>query len=87
MILCRPKETKHKFGDKPWLGFECVTVVPMCRKLVEESLLSESEIKWLNDYHAEVWQKTKGFFEGSDDPDKKRALEWLKRETAKIGAE
>ena len=84
MILCKPKETAHKFGDKPWLGFECVTMVPMCRKLIDASLLDESEIEWLNRYHETVWQRTKGFFEGSEEADKKRALQWLKRETMKI---
>ena len=84
MILCKPKETTHKFGDKPWLGFECVTVTPMCQRLIDTSLLTDPEIKWVNDYHATVWEKTKGYFEGSQEEDKQRALHWLHRETAKI---
>ena len=39
----------------------------------------------MNDYHSTVWEKTKGFFEGSHDEDKKRTLQWLDRETAKVG--
>ncbi|MQL95798.1 hypothetical protein Taro_028463, partial [Colocasia esculenta] len=28
-------------------------------KLVDSSLLSAAEVKWLNDYHTEVWEKAK----------------------------
>ena len=54
-------------------------MVPMCKKLTDFDLLTKSEKGWLNAYHAEVYEKTKGFFkEGS------RALKWLERETAEI---
>lgn len=29
----------------------------MQTKLVEISLLSDAEVNWLNDYHAQVWEK------------------------------
>ena len=80
IIMAKEVETTHKFGGKPWLGFEHVTMTPMCRKLIDKSLLSDKEIKWLNDYHAEIWKNTKGFFEGKDE----KTLAWLKRETAEI---
>lgn len=78
MIMAKTVETHHQFGDKPWLGFEHVTMVPMCRKLIDVSLLTKNELQWLNDYHQEVWEKTHGFFE--DD----LTLSWLKREVAPI---
>jgi Xaa-Pro aminopeptidase len=74
--MVKEVETTHKFGDKPFLGFEHVTMVPMCRKLIDVSLLTGDERKWLNDYHEEVFEKTKSFFEHDD-----RSLKWLKRET------
>jgi Xaa-Pro aminopeptidase len=77
IIMVREVKTKYQFGDKPFLGFEHVTMVPMCRSLVDVSLLSESDKTWLNEYHAEVFEKTKGFFEGDE-----LTLSWLKRETA-----
>ncbi|KAF2434748.1 X-prolyl aminopeptidase [Tothia fuscella] len=77
IIMVKEVETTHKFGDKPYLGFEHVTMVPMCRKLIDVSLLTKDERKWLNDYHAEVFEKTKSFFEGIDE----RSLKWLQRET------
>ncbi|KAH0538599.1 hypothetical protein FGG08_004800 [Glutinoglossum americanum] len=79
IIMAREAPTTHKFGEKPYLGFEHVTMVPMCRKLIDEELLSLIEKEWLNKYHAEIFEKTKGFFE--DDP---RTLAWLERETKPI---
>ena len=77
VIMGREVETKHRFGDKPYLGFEHVTMVPMCRKLIDVNLLSGKEREWIDAYHEEVREKTKGFFEGDE-----RTLKWLERETA-----
>jgi Xaa-Pro aminopeptidase len=76
IIMAREVETAHKFGDKPWLGFEHVTMTPIGQNLIEKSLLSESEVKWVNDYHAEVWEKTNGFFTQDE-----VTSAWLRRET------
>lgn len=78
--MVREVKTKFQFGDKPYLGFEHVTMTPMCRKLIDVALLSETEKAWLNEYHAEIWDKTARYFEGRDD----RTLEWLRRECAAI---
>lgn len=51
-------------------------MVPMCRKLIDPSYLTEAEKKWLNDYHAEVYEKTKHFFKNDE-----LTLKWLERET------
>ena len=79
MVMAREAQTNHKFGDKPWLGFEHVTMVPMCRTLIDGKLLTQEERTWLNDYHQEVFDKTQGFFEGDE-----RTLKWLERETRPI---
>ncbi|KAL8710954.1 MAG: hypothetical protein Q9220_004553 [cf. Caloplaca sp. 1 TL-2023] len=79
MIMAQEAKTNHKFGDKPWLGFEHVTMVPMCRKLIDGKMLTPEERTWLNDYHQEVYDKTKGFFDGDE-----RTLKWLERETRPI---
>ncbi|KAL8683740.1 MAG: hypothetical protein Q9186_000374 [Xanthomendoza sp. 1 TL-2023] len=79
MIMAQEAKTNHKFGDKPWLGFEHVTMVPMCRKLIDGKMLTLEERTWLNDYHQEVYDKTKGFFQGDE-----RTLKWLERETRSI---
>ena len=45
IIMVREAKTKHSFGDKPYLGFEHVTMVPYCRKLIDASLLTDAEKK------------------------------------------
>ncbi|KAM5461441.1 putative Xaa-Pro aminopeptidase [Microsporum canis] len=79
LVICKEVETTHKFGDKPFLGFEYITMVPFCQKLLDASLLTEAERKWVNDYHAKVWEKTSPFFEKDE-----LTLNWLKRETQPI---
>jgi len=79
MIMAKEARTNHKFGDKPWIAFEHVTMVPMCRKLIDPTLLATEERDWLNHYHKEVWEKTNGFFKNDE-----RTTRWLRRETASI---
>ncbi|KAK7409039.1 hypothetical protein QQX98_008800 [Neonectria punicea] len=79
VIIVREVKTKHSFGDKPFLGFEHVTMVPYCRNLLDVNLLTETEKVWLNSYHAEVLEKTRGYFE-----DDEVTMAWLKRETEPI---
>ena len=76
IALVREVETTHSFGDKPFLGFEHVTMVPYCRSLIDAKLLTEKEKKWIDDYHADIFEKTKGFFEEDS-----VAMAWLRRET------
>ncbi|KAL8759494.1 MAG: hypothetical protein Q9199_000715 [Rusavskia elegans] len=79
MIMAQEAKTNHKFGDKPWLSFEHVTMVPMCRKLIDGKMLTPEERTWLNEYHQEVYDKTKGFFKEDE-----RTSKWLERETRSI---
>ena len=44
-------------AEKKMLGFETITFAPIDQALIELSLLTDSEIKWLNDYHQEVYEK------------------------------
>lgn len=77
--MAREIHTNHNFGEKPYLGFEHVTMVPLCRKLLDESLLTKRERDWINDYHREIKEKTKGYFKGDE-----RSLRWLDRETSEL---
>jgi Xaa-Pro aminopeptidase len=54
-------------------------MVPYCRKLIDESLLTEEEKGWINDYHKDIYNKTNGYF-----PTSSIALAWLERETRPI---
>jgi Xaa-Pro aminopeptidase len=77
MVIVKEAETNHKFGDKPYLGFEHVTMTPHCRNLVDVHLLTDEEKSFLNDFHKEVFEKTSKFFQNDS-----LTLDWLKRETA-----
>ncbi|EER27392.1 Xaa-Pro aminopeptidase, putative [Coccidioides posadasii C735 delta SOWgp] len=79
IVVAKEVKTPHKFGDKPWIGFEHVTMTPLCQNLMDTSLLTAEEKKWVNDYHTEVWEKTKGFFNNDE-----LTRNWLKRETQPI---
>ncbi|MBL0941434.1 MAG: aminopeptidase P family protein [Alphaproteobacteria bacterium] len=41
-------------AEHPMLGFDTLTVVPICLNLVDITLLDSTEIKWLNQYHSYV---------------------------------
>lgn len=76
VMLVREVETEHCFGDKPFLGFAHVTMVPYCQNLIDKTLLTVTEKEWLNAYSSEVLEKIRGFFE--NDP---LTMAWLMRET------
>jgi len=76
LAIVREVKTEHSFGDKPYLGFEHVTMVPYCRNLIDENLLTTDEKKWLNESNKEIRANTEGFFKV--DP---LTHSWLIRET------
>jgi len=69
------KPTETEFGD--FLNFETITYCPIDTRLIEPSLLDQTEIDWLNNYHSQVFAELKDRVEGS-------ALEWLTERTKAI---
>ena len=65
------KKIKDVEGNK-LLGFENLTLVPFDTRLMDMSLLTNIEKKWINNYHQEVLQKISPHVEGS-------VLDWLKK--------
>ena len=57
--------TVVKYGEKS-LAFDTLTCVPIDRKLVDVSLLSEAEKLWLNNYHAWVLAELLPFMKHND---------------------
>ena len=57
VLIARPAAFESTFGDVEFLEFENVTCAPIQTSLVNTSLLSASELKWLNDYNG--WVRTK----------------------------
>ena len=76
VAIVKEAETTHKFGDKAFLGFEHVTMVPYCRSLIDPALLTDREKEWLNAYNDVILANTKAYFE--KDP---LTTAWLERET------
>jgi len=79
LVVVRDAKTPNNFNDKGFLCFEHVTLSPMHKNLIEKSLLSADEKKWVDDYHAEIWEKVSPLL-GNDT----RATEWLRKETAPL---
>jgi Xaa-Pro aminopeptidase len=64
-------------GDKPTLGFETLTYVPIEKRLIDASMLSDRELDWLNDYHAKVRALIGPQLQGEDKA-------WLERQCAPL---
>ncbi|KAL6639077.1 hypothetical protein ACP70R_022807 [Stipagrostis hirtigluma subsp. patula] len=57
LLLVKEVNLANSFGGISYLGFEKLTFVPIQSKLIDSSLLSPSEINWINAYHEQVWDK------------------------------
>jgi Xaa-Pro aminopeptidase len=51
-VVTEPREVPG--GERPMLGFETITLVPMDLRLIEAGLLTQPERDWLNRYHDRV---------------------------------
>jgi Xaa-Pro aminopeptidase len=61
--LIAVSELKDVGGDRKMMEFETLTFAPIDLSLVEATMLTPPERKWLNDYHAEVRKKLAGKFD------------------------
>lgn len=73
------EETKMKFGDKKFLKFRNLTLVPYCKKLINTKLLTSEEKKVINSYHKKIWDLLSVKLDKSS-----VEYAWLKRETCAI---
>ena len=48
-------------GERPMMGFETLTLVPIDRRLIASRLLNAAEIAWLDSYHARVRASLSGW--------------------------
>ena len=55
VVVTRPEAVAG--GDRPMMGFETLTWVPIDRALIARDLLDAAELRWLDDYHAEVLRR------------------------------
>lgn len=75
LLIIVKKDTPHTFGGKSFLGFERLTYVPIDKNMINQALLSFSEIQWLDEYHEDVWQKLSPRMKGG------RHKDWLWEKT------
>ncbi len=71
--VANPTETE--FGN--FLHFETVTYCPIDTRLIDQSLLNQVEVDWLNNYHRQVYTELNGRVKGA-------ALKWLTERTQAI---
>lgn len=64
-------------GEKPFYGFETLTMAPLSNNLIDKDLLSIEEIGWVNDYHQQVLAILAPQLEEAE-------RQWLETATAKI---
>lgn len=57
IMVAVPKDTPHRFNGRQFLGFETITMTPICTRLMDLSLLDDEELAWINAYHAQVREK------------------------------
>ncbi len=69
------KKEKNQYGT--FLGFETITQCPIDLSLVNKSMMTKEEVKWLNDYHQAVFDNIKDFLSTEE-------KEWLREKTQKI---
>ncbi|CAG9854963.1 unnamed protein product [Phyllotreta striolata] len=71
----------HNFANRGYLTFETITLVPKMNKLILVDMLTDEEIKQLNDYHQKCVEVVGPLLEQQG---QMQAREWLIRETRPI---
>jgi Xaa-Pro aminopeptidase len=60
LIYVRPADPIMGSDDRDMLCFETLTLAPFDRAMIDTSLLTSTEIDWLNQYHQQVWDRLNG---------------------------
>ena len=60
-------------------GFENLTLCPYDKNLIDYSLLTQSDVAFINEYHKRVWEEVSPHLQ-----DDEESLKWLKETTAAI---
>ncbi|XP_028406917.1 xaa-Pro aminopeptidase 1-like [Dendronephthya gigantea] len=73
--------TPNRFNDVDYYTFEPICYFPIQRKLIDETIMSDRQIKWLNDYH-EKTAKLVG--KELQNQKKTKQYNWLMKQTKPI---
>ena len=78
LVWVSKADTEKEFGDKDYLCFNDLTMVPIQKKLISIQMLSDEEKDWVNTYHEKVWENLSSRIpEGS-------TKEWLRASCSKL---
>lgn len=77
-----PAKTPHNFKDRGYLTFETVSLVPIQTKMLVPEMLTEKEVRHLNEYHSRCREIVGPLLQKMGHNE---AREWLYRETEPIG--
>jgi Xaa-Pro aminopeptidase len=73
----KPVRDSGPYSGRKMFSFETVTLAPIDRNLIKSELLSESQLAWLNSYHARVLKTLSPLLD-------KDEVVWLEKATAPI---
>ena len=79
-----PANIKNNFAGRGALTFHTVTMCPIQTKLINATMLSETERQQLNSYHQRVWDTLSPLLEKINGVRDEQTLVWLKKETRAI---
>ncbi|XP_071722446.1 aminopeptidase P1 [Rutidosis leptorrhynchoides] len=79
VLVVNKADTDFNFGDKGYLSFEHITWAPYQTKMIDMSLLTPEEIKWLNTYHSKCRDILASYLNESE-------MAWLKKAAEPIRA-
>ena len=77
-ILCVAAPSGNDADNTPKCAFETITLVPLEREAIIPEMLTEEELKWLNDYHKRVYEAVSPRLTDEE-------AEWLREVTRPIG--
>ena len=75
LVFVKKDETK---SNGLFFKFEDLTMTPFDKRLFDMDLLTESDVNWINDYHAKVYQHV------SKELNNQEEIDWLKEATSPI---
>ncbi|UPQ97480.1 creatinase/aminopeptidase [Chloropicon primus] len=78
LVWVSKAETDKEFGDKEYLKFNDLTMVPIQKKLMVRDMLTKEEVQWVNEYHAKVWDSISPRLKSGTTKD------WLRHQTTPL---
>lgn len=78
LLIVTEKADVPEFRGRKFYGFDRLTHIPIQKKLMNKSMMSQDEIDWVNHYHNEVRERVMPLLETE------RAKNWLKEATGEL---